>query len=54
MGQRLKAMLKSINPFSQLIRAREELQQLNQKKEKLDKELKEIEEKRKKMLYLKQ
>ncbi len=44
----------SLNPFSDLARARKELKELGQKNKKLEKELKELEEKRKKLLYIKQ
>lgn len=54
MGRRLKAWLKSLNPFAQLFKARKDLENLRREKDKLDKELKDIDEKRKKVLYLKQ
>jgi len=46
--------LRTLNPFSDFVRARKELKDLSQKNKKLEKELKELEEKRKKLLYLKQ
>ena len=44
----------SLNPFSDFIKARKELKELNQKSKKLEKELEELEKKRKKLLYMKQ
>jgi cell shape-determining protein MreC len=46
--------ISSLNPFSDYLKARKELKELNTKNKKLEKELKELEEKRKKLLYLKQ
>ena len=51
---KLMEWLDSLNPFSDLVRARKELKELDQKNKKLEKELEELEKRRKKLLYLKE
>ncbi|GEM_PF-4444593 len=51
---KLKEWLSSLNPFSDFLKARKELKELDRRNKKLEKELKELEEKRKRLLYLNQ